>query len=499
MRAVCRARCQVRGEKSQVPLLIKSSFAGSGRWKLGEGKTTSMQDVTSYIENNRQRYLDELGEFLRIPSISTESKHCEDVKKAAEYVAAQLRDAGMTKVEIFPTGGHPIVYGERIDDPDKPTVLVYGHYDVQPVDPVDLWSSPPFEPSIRDGKLFARGSADDKGQVFIHFKSAEAFLKTRGELPANLKFVIEGEEEIGSPHLDPFLKDHLELLACDVVMISDTTMFAKGVPSIGYGLRGLAYLQIEVQGPKSDLHSGSFGGPVANPAFELARILASLKDGNDRVTIPHFYDDVRELTERERSEFASLPFDEEAYKQELGVAALAGEKGYTPLEQLWARPTLEVNGLLSGFTGEGAKTVLPAHAMAKVSCRLVPDQDPDRIAQLVQRHVESIAPPTVKVKVENLHGGKAWVASLDHPALQAAAAAVEKSFGKRPVFQREGGTIPIVPTFEKLLDVPVVLMGIGLPDENAHAPDENLDLSQFYNGIESSAFFLEELAKLQAA
>ncbi|MFQ5928638.1 MAG: dipeptidase [Acidobacteriota bacterium] len=454
-----------------------------------------MKEVIEYIEKNHARYLEELKEFLRIPSVSTDPAHKQDVKTAAEFVANQLEKAGMTQVEIFPTEGHPIVYGECIVDQAKPTVLVYGHYDVQPVDPIELWESGPFEPTVRNGELYARGAADDKGQVFIHFKGAEAFKDTHNPLPVNVKYLIEGEEEIGGPHLDQFIETHQDLLKADVVMISDTTMFARGVPSICYGLRGLVYFQLDVQGAETDLHSGSFGGSVVNPAFELSKILTAMKDEKSRVTIPHFYDDVRELTERERQEFASLPFDQDTYKREIGIKELPGEEGYTPLERLWARPTFEVNGLVSGFTGEGAKTVLPAKAMAKVSMRLVPDQEPDKIADLFEDYVRSIAPPSVDLKVTRMHGGKPWVASLDHPALVAAAEAIEKGFGKRPVFQREGGSIPVVATFAELLNIPSVLMGIGLPDENAHAPNEKLDLGNFYGGIKSATYFLDELSR----
>ncbi|MGH9340660.1 MAG: dipeptidase [Acidobacteriota bacterium] len=455
-----------------------------------------MNEVIRYIEENRERYLDELNQFLRIPSISTDSSKKEDVWQAAEFVADQLRRAGMQRVNIFPTEGHPIVYGERIEKPDSPTLLVYGHYDVQPVDPVELWQSGPFEPTVRNGELYARGAVDDKGQVFIHFKSAEAFIASRKELPINLKYLIEGEEEIGSPHLDSFIQENRDLLKADTVMISDTAMFARGIPSICYGLRGLVYFQIDVQGPRQDLHSGSFGGPVANPAFVLSEILAAMKDEKGRITIPHFYDDVRSLSQREREEFASLPFDQMSYQKDLDVDALNGEEGFTPLEQLWARPTFEVNGLLSGFTGEGAKTVLPAKAMAKVSMRLVPDQKPAKVEEEFERYVAELVPASVKVEVKRMQGGKAWVASLDHPALQAAAAAIERGFGKRPVFQREGGSIPVVSTFSELLGIPSVLMGIGLPDENAHAPNEKLDLGNFYRGIKSSAYFMDELSKL---
>lgn len=456
-----------------------------------------MEKVIKFIESQRDRYLHELFEFLRIPSISTDPDKKGEVRRAAEFVASQLKQAGMQKAEVFATGGHPVVYGERIESEDLPTVLVYGHYDVQPVDPLELWESAPFDPVVREGKLYARGAADDKGQVFIHFKSAEAFLKAGRRLPVNLKFLIEGEEEIGSENLDPFIRSHLEMLGCDAVLVSDTSMFARGVPSICYGLRGLVYLQVDVRGPNRDLHSGSFGGPVDNPAFVLARLLSRMKDEQGRIQIPGFYDDVKELSQREREEFASLPFSMKEFKSDLDVEALNGEEGFTPLEQVWARPTFEVNGLLSGFTGEGAKTVLPATAMAKVSMRLVPNQDPDTIAGLFEAFLRSHVPPSVQVKVRRMHGGKPWVASLDHPALVSAAQAIEKGFGKRPVFQREGGSIPVVATFSELLDVPSVLMGIGLPDENAHAPNEWLLLEHFFNGIKSAAYFLEDFGRLQ--
>ena len=454
-----------------------------------------MKEVIEYIEQNHERYLEELNEFLRIPSVSTDPANKKDMGKAAEFVAQQLKKAGMEKVDIFPTEGHPIVYGERIVDREKATLLVYGHYDVQPVDPIELWKSGPFEPTIRQGELYARGAADDKGQVFIHFKSAEAFINTQSQLPVNVKYLIEGEEEVGSPHLDQFIEEHQGLLKADVVMISDTTMFARGVPSICYGLRGLVYFQLDLQGAMTDLHSGSFGGAVVNPAFELSKILAQMKDESGRVTIPHFYDEVRELTEKERQQYARLPFDDAAYMQDIGIQEFSGEEGYSPLERLWARPTFEVNGLASGFSGEGAKTVLPAKAMAKVSMRLVPDQDPDKIADLFDDYVRSLTPSTVELKVTRMHGGKPWVAPLEHPALVAASEAIKKGFGKEPVFQREGGSIPVVATFAELMNIPSVLMGIGLPDENAHAPNEKLNLDNFYGGIKSAAYFLDELSR----
>lgn len=456
-----------------------------------------MKDVISYIDNNHDRYLKELKEFLKIPSISTDPSYAKDVNAAAEYVAQQLKKAGMSHVKIFSTPGHPVVYGEHITDKKRPTLLVYGHYDVQPVDPVALWESPPFEPTVRNGELYARGAADDKGQMFIHFKSAEAYIECGKQLPVNIKYLIEGEEEIGSPNLDSFIADHRDLLMVDAVMVSDTTMFARGIPSICYGLRGLVYFQIDASVASGDLHSGSFGGAVGNPAFELSKILAAMKDVHGRITIPHFYDDVRELTDRERQEFAKLPFNEKVYAGEIGVKQLSGEHGYTPLEQLWARPTFEINGLLSGFTGEGAKTVLPAKAMAKVSLRLVPDQKPEIIEDLFEHYVHELAPSFLEIKVTRMHGGKPWIASLDHPALLAASRAIKKGFGKEPVFQREGGSIPVVATFAEQLEIPSVLFGIGLPDENAHAPNEKLDLENFYNGIRSSAYFLDELAQIK--
>ena len=453
-----------------------------------------MKEIIEYIECNSERYISELQEFLRIPSISTDVGEPAEMKTAAEFVATQLQQAEMSSVDIFATDGHPIVWGERIEDPKLPTVLVYGHYDVQPVDPVELWEFSPFDPIVRDGQIYARGATDDKGQMMIHFKSAEAFAEVNGKLPVNLKFVIEGEEEIGSVNLEDFIRQHVNLLKTDTVLISDTAFFARGVPSICYGLRGLAYMEITLTGQKGDLHSGSFGGPVVNPAFVLSRIVASMKDDHGRVTIPGFYDDVVPLTQREKDEWAALPFDVDEYKAELGVAALDGEEGFTPLEQVWARPTLEVNGLGSGFTGEGAKTVLPSTAMAKISMRLVPDQDYRKIETLFEDYVKSVAPPTVQVEIKSMHGGKPWVASLDDPALVTAAKAIEAGFGKRPVFQREGGSIPIVATFTELLEAPCLLMGIGLPDENAHAPNERLDLENFFGGIRSSAFFLEEFS-----
>jgi acetylornithine deacetylase/succinyl-diaminopimelate desuccinylase-like protein len=454
-----------------------------------------MNSVLQYIENNQGRFLEELKEFLRIPSISNNAENKEDVLRCAHFLADQLRQIGMQRIEIFPTAGHPIVYAEWLGSPGQPTVLFYGHYDVQPVDPLGLWTSGPFEPTIRNGEIYARGSADDKGQVMMNLKAIEAYFKSQGKLPVNIKFLVEGEEEVGSTHLDEFIAAHKELLRADVVLISDTTMFDRGVPSICYGLRGLVYFQIDLKGSDSDLHSGSFGGTVVNPNFALARIIASLKDSDGRVTIPGFYEDVLPMSAAEKEELSRLPFDGEKYRKSLGAPALFGEKGFSPLEQIWVRPTLEVNGLCGGFIGEGAKTVIPAKAMAKISMRLVPNQDPEKIARRFEEHIEKITPPAVELKITRMHGGKPWVAPIDHPAIQAASRAFEKGFGKRPVFVREGGSIPVVATFAELLALPSVLMGIGLPDENAHAPNEKLDLNNFHHGIISAAYFFQELTQ----
>jgi acetylornithine deacetylase/succinyl-diaminopimelate desuccinylase-like protein len=453
-----------------------------------------LNNVVDYINVHRDRYVDELKEYLAIPSISALPEHSADVRRAAEWTADALRNAGMENVRLIDTPGNPVVYGDWLNAPGKPTILFYGHYDVQPVDPVNLWTSPPFEATVRDGEIYARGAADDKGQVFMHIKAIEAYLKQGASLPVNIKVFIEGEEEVGSVHLDDFIRDHKDDLKADVVVISDTTMFDRGVPSICYSLRGLAYFQIDVRGSKSDLHSGVFGGAVANPAIVLAQILAQMKDRGGRIKIPGFYDDVRPLSDDERAEWKKLPFNETKYRKELGVPKLFGESGYTTLERLWARPTLDVNGLYSGFTGEGAKTVLPAAAMAKVSMRLVANQDPQKIGDLFEDYVKKIAPKTVEVKVTRMHGGKPWMTEFDNKFVRAAGRAIEQGFGKAPVFVREGASIPVVATFESELGIPSVLFGVGLPDENAHAPDEKLDLGNFHNGIIASAYLYQEIA-----
>jgi len=455
-----------------------------------------MHPAIQYIQERREAFVEELKEFLRIPSVSTETEHAGDVRKAAEWLAERMQAIGLQRVRVMPTAGHPVVYAEWLKAPGKPTALIYGHYDVQPAEPLDLWVTGPFEPAVRGHELFARGAVDDKGQVFMHLKALEAHLKAGGALPVNVKLLIEGEEEIGSPNLDAFIQENQKLLAADVAVISDTAMIAKGYPGITVGLRGLVYFQIEVESTASDLHSGGFGGAVENPAFALARLLSRLKGANGRILIPGFYDDVRRLPAAERRQLARLPFSERKFQKDIGAAALFGEKGFTTLERLWARPTLEVNGLLSGFTGEGAKTVLPARAMAKVSMRLVPNQDPAKIARLFTQHVRRLAPRTARVAVREVSGrGAPWLASVEHPAMQAMARAIQKGFGKAPVFTRTGGTIPVVATLTRRLKLPCLLMGIGLPDENAHAPNEKLDLENFHQGTLASAHLWNELAE----
>jgi acetylornithine deacetylase/succinyl-diaminopimelate desuccinylase-like protein len=408
-----------------------------------------------------------------------------------------MRRIGLENVEIIETGGHPAVYGDWLHAEGKPTILFYGHYDVQPVDPVDLWESPPFEATVRDGEIYARGAADDKGQVFMHLKAIEAHMSKGGGLPVNMRLLIEGEEEVGSANLDRVIRDNKTKLAADVVVISDSAMFDHDVPSICYSLRGLVYFQIDLRGTSSDLHSGVFGGAVANPAMVLAQVLAQMKDKSGRIKIPGFYDDVRPLSDEEREAWRALPFNEKKYRKELGAPKLFGESGYSVLERVWARPTFEVNGILSGFTGEGSKTVIPAVAMAKVSMRLVPDQDPDRVADLFEAYLKKVTPKTVELTITRMHGGKPWITGYDTAFVRAAGRAIEQGFGKAPVFCREGGSIPVVSTFKQELGLPAVLFGVGLPDENAHAPNERLDLDNFHNGILASAFLYDEIAGVQ--
>ncbi len=455
-----------------------------------------MQNVISYINSNKDKYVDELKEFLAIPSISTNPENKKDVNDCAEYVKKQFDSIGLENTKVYPTAGHPIVYGDWLHaGNDKPTLLIYGHYDVQPVDPIELWTNPPFEATVRGDNIFARGSVDDKGQVYIHVKALQAHLENNKTLPINVKFICEGEEEIGSNNLEPFLEEKKELLKCDYIVISDTAMYDYDMPSICYGLRGLTYMQVEVVGPNRDLHSGSFGGAVHNPINALAEIICKLKDENGKILIDGFFDDVTPLTDKEREEFKRLPFDVKRYEKGLGVDEVHGEEGYSTLERTWARPTLDCNGIWGGFQGEGAKTVLPSKAGAKISMRLVPNQDPDKIEKLFTDFVYKVAPKSVHVKVIGGHNGKPAVTPIDSPAINAAVEALKKGFGKDPVFMKEGGSIPIVTTFKDILGSDTVLLGFGLPDENAHSPDEHMNLKNFQRGILSVAYFYDELAK----
>ncbi|HRP88519.1 MAG TPA: dipeptidase [Edaphocola sp.] len=447
-----------------------------------------MQVWKEYLENNKDRFLEELLELLRIPSVSADSKYKEDVNKCAEAVKVSMLAAGCDLAEIHPTAGNPIVYGEKIIDKNLPTVLVYGHYDVQPADPIELWNSGPFEPVIIDGKIYARGSADDKGQFFMHVKALEVMVKTN-TLPCNIKMMIEGEEEVGSVNLGKFLEDHVEKLKADIVLVSDTSMISMEHPSIESGLRGLSYLEVEVTGPNRDLHSGVYGGGVANPINELCKMIASLHDENKKITIPGFYDKVQVLTDAERKALNAAPFDLEAYQKDLGVDSVAGEAGYTTLERTGTRPTLDVNGIWGGYIGEGAKTVLPSKAFAKISMRLVPHQSSDEITQMFQKHFESIATPGTTVKVTPHHGGEPVVTPTDGKAYQAAAKAIQATFGKEPIPTRGGGSIPIIALFEKILGLKTVLLGFGLDNDNIHSPNEKYDVVNYFKGIETIPFF----------
>lgn len=455
-----------------------------------------MEKVIQHIENNFNNYLEELKEYISIPSISTLDENKKDMITCANYVADKLKSAGMKKTKVIKTDGHPLVYGEWMGAPGKPTVLIYGHYDVQPVDPLDEWKTPPFELTVKAGKMYARGANDNKGQNFVHIKSVESYFKTHGTLPCNVKFLIEGEEEIGSSNLGKFLKTNQKLLKCDAVMISDTSMFAPNTPTVSYGLRGLCYMEIEMIGPKQDLHSGSFGGAVANPINELAKLISKLHDKNGKITIPNFYKDVQKMTKKEKENLKSLKFSEAKFAKELNVKELQGEKGFGTLERLWIRPTLDCNGIVGGFTGKGAKTVLPSKASAKISMRLVPNQDPKTVAKEFTKYVKSLAPKSVKINVKELHGGLPFVAPLEEKAVVAAANAASKAFKKKTVFTREGGSIPIVVEFNKQLNAPVILMGLGLDTDNIHSPNEHFNVSSFKSGIKASAYFLDEMSKI---
>jgi acetylornithine deacetylase/succinyl-diaminopimelate desuccinylase-like protein len=455
-----------------------------------------MKEVQSYIEKNKDRFRDELVEFLKIPSISADPAYNDETLRAAEFVRDQLLDAGADSAKVEPTQGHPIVYGEKIVSDDAPTVLIYGHYDVQPPDPLNLWDSPPFEPVIKEtkihpnGAIFARGACDDKGQVFMHIKAFEAMQATE-QLKCNIKFMIEGEEEVGSSNLGPYMKDHKDDLQADVILVSDTAIIANDTPSISVGLRGLSYVQVKVTGPNRDLHSGVYGGAVANPINVLTQMIASLMDEDNRITIPGFYDDVMELDKEERDKIAKIPFSEEDYKQDLEIDEVQGEKGYSTIERTSIRPTLDVNGIWGGYIGEGAKTVLPSEAYAKISMRLVPNQNSDKITELFKNHFISIAPDSVKVEVEPHHGGEPVLLPTDSEEYQAAHRAMETTFGKAPIPERGGGSIPIVALFEDVLGLKTILMGFGLDSDSIHSPNEHFGLFNFYKGIETIPHFFQ--------
>ena len=448
----------------------------------------------SYLKNNKERQLNELIELLKIPSVSTDVNHNDDLVRAANYLINQLDDLGFA-TELRATAGHPIVLANYIVDKSLPTVLIYGHYDVQPVDPISEWSNPPFEPTIKDGKIFARGSSDDKGQIFAHIKAVEALIKTTDTLPVNVKFLIEGEEEIGSPNLGPFLIQEKENLACELVLISDSAMIAPDTPTITYGLKGLAYIELEVIAANRDLHSGAYGGGVPNPINVLAKMIASLHDENGKITVPGFYDDVIEISSQEKAAFEKVPFDEKEFAEEIALKGTPGEAGYTVLERIWARPTLDVNGIKGGFQGEGAKTVIASKASAKISCRLVSNQDPKDITKKLIKHLEDIAPSYVSIKAIDLHGAKTALSPLDSKAVKLTAKALEKAFGKEVIFARTGGSIPIVNNFQEELGVDVVLVGFGLENDGAHSPNEKFELSNYYSAINASTEILTELAK----
>jgi acetylornithine deacetylase/succinyl-diaminopimelate desuccinylase-like protein len=455
------------------------------------------QTPLDYVVERRKEFEESLCELLRIPSISTAPDRESDVAQAAAWLVEWLLSVGMDRAGIMPTSGHPVVFGEWKGASDAaPTLLVYGHYDVQPTDPDEEWRTKPFEPTVRDGNLYARGASDNKGQLFTHLAATEAFFKTIGQPPLNLKFMFEGEEEIGSPNLDGFVKENADLLACDVALISDTSMVDAETPALVRGVRGLAYMEVIVHGPRNDLHSGSYGGAVHNPIQVMAEMVAALHDSDGRVTIPGFYDKVRPLSDRERTELERIPFDETAFlEQEVGAPALwKGETGYTPLERIGARPTLEIHGIGGGFTGEGSKTVIPAKAWAKVSMRLVPDQDPREIAEMFEKHIVELAPSTVNVEVRRHGLADAAVIDVGDPAMQTAVHALKESFGAEPVFVRAGGTLPVVALLGNILHAPVIMMGFGLPDDNLHAPNEKMSLDNFHKGIQASIHFMQELA-----
>jgi acetylornithine deacetylase/succinyl-diaminopimelate desuccinylase-like protein len=457
-----------------------------------------METAKAYIDANKDRFLEELFELIRIPSVSAKEENKEDMYHAANWLKDSLMAAGADKAEVYPTAGHPILYGEKIISPSLPTILVYGHYDVQPSEPFELWKTEPFEPVIRDGKIWGRGADDDKGQLFMHVKAFELMNRT-GTLECNVKFMVEGEEEVGSVNLEKFCVENKEMLAADVILISDTTMISQDTPSITSGLRGLSYMQVEVIGPDRDLHSGLYGGAVVNPCNVLCEMIASLKDRNGRVTVPGFYDDVLECSDEERREMAKRPFDRAAFMKSVGVEDLNGERGYTDLERIGIRPTLDVNGIWGGYTGEGAKTILPSKAYAKISMRLVANQNAEKIARLFENHFSAIAPAGVRVKAEYLHGGEAYISPLDTPEYKSASISVEAVFNKKPIPVRSGGSIPIVATFEKVLGIKSVLMGFGLDTDAIHSPNENYPVINFLRGIETIPLYFRNYSKLKSS
>ncbi len=455
-----------------------------------------MKDLKNYIEQNRERFLSELFELLRIPSISSKEEHKDDMYKAAEWIKSRFTTDGADNAEVMPTDGHPVVYADKIIDPSLPTVLVYGHYDVQPIEPLELWKSPPFEPEIRDGKIWGRGADDDKGQMYMHFKAFEYLNKTN-QLPCNVKFMIEGEEEIGSPSLEAFCHANKDKLKCDVILVSDTAMIAKDFPSITTGLRGLSYVEVKVTGPNRDLHSGLYGGAVANPINILCEMIGSLTDENNKITVKGFYDDVLEVPESERKEMAKAPFKLEDYKKALDLGDIHGEKGFSTLERVGIRPSLDVNGIWGGHTDKGAKTVLPSEANAKISMRLVPNQDSKKITKLFSDHFKSIAPKCVKVEVEFLHGGEGYTAPSDTMEFQAASKAFEETFGQKAIPVKSGGSIPIISLFEKVLNVKSILMGFGLESDAIHSPNENYPLDNFFKGVETIPYFYKHYSEMK--
>ena len=456
-----------------------------------------MMPVIAFIDENRERFVEELARWVKIPSISSDPRHQADVRASAKHLADHLRSLGPSRVEIWPTAGHPAVFAEWLQAPaSSPTLLVYGHHDVQPVDPLEAWVSPPFEPAIREGRIFGRGVVDDKGQVYIHANAIESFRRTGTPLPVRLKLLVEGEEEVGSPNLDALMRDHAQALSTDFVCVSDTAMFGRGLPSLCVGLRGLAYLEVFVEGPALDLHSGSFGGGVMNPVLALARMLAGLHDAQGRVSIPGFYDDVILLTPSDRKAIKELPFDEAEWLKSTGAPCTWGEAGYSTLERIWARPTIDCCGITGGFQGDGAKTIIPARASAKLACRLVPNQEPDDVLRKLTAHLTRVAPEGVRVRVQAHSGGRPYLSPTDHPIYEVAKRAFSRAFGKPTVFIREGGSIPFVRTIADATGKPCLLMGFGQPDENSHAPNEWLDLENYHLGIKSAAYLYDEIGRM---